>query len=252
MPRMSFTVQADGFTRALANYAREATSSKSRTEIVQNQMKLAIKAIIDLTPFATLAQGRQAVHTQLLKAVKPYGGEDGSFSRVTNEGIRGRLQNYLRTGQYDKIKDVFSKLGNKGYYSGFTMEDFSPDLHHDVQNARGRVDNDHKVLTPQVKEWNDYLDTLQGQVGRARGGWTAAATAVGLSLPNWVTRHAAGGSANALIEPGKVTFTFINRAIFIPDYQDKVELALAGREKAMANDLRRMFAGAATHAGFGR
>ncbi len=250
--RVHFTVHADSFAAALKKYAVEATSDRSRTEIVRDQMKLAIRAIIDLTPFETLAQGRQAIHTQLLRAVKPYGGEDGSFKKVENDGIRTRLQNYLRTEQFDKIKEVFAKIGGKGYYSRFQMVDFSEDLHHSVQSRRGRVETDHFVLTPQVSEWKAYLEKLQGQVGRARGGWTPSAQAVGLSLPAWITRWRDGGAVNALVEPGKVTFTFINRAIFIPDYQSKVELALAGREKAMANDLRRMYAGAASHAGFGR
>jgi hypothetical protein len=250
--RLNFTVEATGFSRALARYATEVQNDKTRTEIVREQMKFAIKAIIDLTPFDTLAQGRQAVHTQLLRAVKPYGGENGSFEKIENDGIRRRLQNYLRAGQYDKIKDVFSKLSAKGYYASFEMADFSPELHHRYQSSRGRVESDHRILTPQVDQWKAYLEQLQGQVGRARGGWTRSADAVGLTLPGWVTRWSAGGDANALIEPGRVTFTFINRAIFIPDYRTKIEVALAGREKAMANDLRRMYEGAATHAGFGR
>lgn len=250
--RISFTVHAEGFTAALRKYASEVRSDKSRTEIVREQMKFAIRAIIDLTPFETLAEGRQAVHTQLLRAVRPYGGEDGSFDKIDNDGLRTRLRNYLQTGQFEKIKDVFSKIGGRGYYANFEMVDFSPDLHHRWQTTRGRVEREHRVLTPQVQEWKAYLEHLQSQVGRARGGWAQSAEAVGLSLPAWVMRWRSGGAVNALVEPGRVTFTFINRAIFIPDYLEKVELALAGREKAMANDLRLMYAGAATHAGFGR
>jgi hypothetical protein len=249
--RVNFTVNAESFSKALANYAYQVQNEKSRTDVVRDQMKLAIRGIIDLTPPDTLAQGRQAVHTQLLRAVKPYGGEDGSFSHIDNDGLRTRLQNYVRSSQFDKIKDVFAKIGAKGYYAGYEMADFSPELHHRWQTRRGRVETDHKVLTPQVREWQMYLEHLQGQVGRARGGWTQSAEAVGLNLPQWITRWRSGGAVNALIEPGRVTFTFINRAIFIPDYRDKVEVALAGREKAMAEDLRRMYAGAATHAGFG-
>jgi len=250
--RLNFTIEAESFSRALANYAAQVQNDKTRTEIVRDQMRLAIRGIIDLTPFETLAQGRQAVHTQLLRAVKPYGGEDGSFSHIENDGLRARLRSYLASSQFEKIKDVFAKIGSKGYYAGFQMLDFSEQLHHQAQSRRGRVETEQNILTPQVKEWQMYLERLQGSVGRARGGWAQSAEAVGLELPMWIARWRSGGSVNALIEPGSVTFTFINRSIFIPDYRDKVEVALAGREKAMAEDLRRMYAGAATHAGFGR
>lgn len=251
--RASFRVDARDFSRALMKYAAEVQNGKTRTDIVREQMAFAIRAIIDLTPFETLAQGREAVHADLLRAMKPYGGENGSFDKIKNVGIRERLQRYLRTSQYDKIQDVFTKLSRSGFYSGWKMVDFDQEIHRTRQDIRGHVVSDYKTLVPQVREWRDYLRHLQGQVGRARGGWVPSAEAVGLnSLPQWVTRWRAGGAVNALIEPGKVTFTFINRAVFMPRYRDKVETALAGREKAMANDLRRMYRGAASHAGFGR
>lgn len=250
--RCNFTVDTSSFTRALGKYASLVQNTKSLTDIIREQMAFSIRAIIDLTPFETLAQGRQAVHKDLLNAIKPYGGKDGSFSKIENDGLRTRLQSYLRGEEYEKIKDVFSRLGSRGYYANFEMVDFDESYHHVAQDRRGRVERDHRVLTPQVQEWTAYLERLQGSVGRARGGWVQSAEAVGLEgLPQWVTRHRDGGAVHALIEPGRVTFTFINRSVFIPDYEDKIELALAGREKAMANDIRRMFAGAATHAGFG-
>jgi len=251
--RASFTVNADLLTERMSQYARLAQSDKSKSEIIRDQLKLMLRAVIDLTPFDSLAQGRAVVHRDLDRAVKPYGGEDGSFSKIKSEGLRERLVAYLRGRQYDKIKDVFNHLNAKGgYYAGWKFEDFSPSLHHLWQNRRGRVETEKRVLTPQVQEWKAYLEQLQGAVGRARGGWTKSAQSVGLSLPQWVTRHSEGGAVEALISPGVVQFTFINRAVFIPDYREKVELALAGREKAMANDLRRMYAGLSTHAGFGR
>jgi hypothetical protein len=251
--RSSFEVNIDGLTSKMAEYARLSQSAKPKGEIIRNQLALMLRAVIDLTPFDTLAQGRTVVHRDLLRAVKPYGGEDGSFSKVTAKGLRERLASYLRSRAYDKIKDVFDHLNKKGgYYSGWQFVDFSPALHHQVQSRRGRVDTDHRVLTPQVQEWKNYLAQLQQNVGRARGGWTKSAQAVGLSLPQWVTRHGAGGAVQAIVQPGLIQFTFTNRSVFIPDYRTKVELALAGREKAMAADLRRMYAGFTTHAGFGR
>lgn len=251
--RASFTVNADTLTARMSEYARLSQSDKSKGDVIRDQLKLMLRAVIDLTPFDSLAQGRTVVHRDLDRAVKPYGGEDGSFSKIKNEGLRERMVAYLRGRQYDKLRDVFNHLNAKGgYYSGWKFEDFSPSLHHFQQSRRGRVDTEKRVLTPQIQEWKAYLEKLQGAVGRARGGWTASAQAVGLSLPQWVTRHAEGGRVEAIMQPGLVQFTFINRAVFIPDYREKVELALAGREKAMANDLRRMYAGLASHAGFGR
>lgn len=244
--RCNFTIDATDFTRALANYATLVQNGQSRSEIVRNQMKFAIRAIIDLTPFESLAQGRAVVRRDLLNAMTPYGGEDGQFSAIKNDGLRTRLQNYLRSEQYDKIKEVWAKIGAA---SAWKMMDFNEAIHHQAQDRRGHT-REQKIMVPQVDEWKAYLEHLRGQVGRARGGWAQSAEAFGLTLPQWITRWRDGGSVSALIEPGRVTFTMINRSVFIPRYQDTVETALAGRETAMATDLRRWLAGQATYAGF--
>jgi hypothetical protein len=247
--RCNFTVDASGFSRSLARYATLVQNGAPRSEIVRNQMKFAVRAIIDLTPFETLAQGRAVVRRDLLLAMHPYGGEDGSFSRIRNDSLRNRLRNYLRNEDYDKIKEVWSKIGAR---SGLKMMDFSEALHHSAQDRRGHVNSDKGILVPQINAWNAYLDKLRAAVGRARGGWAASAAAFGLSLPAWITRHISGGSVSAQIDPGRVTFRMVNRSVFIPRYQETVELALLGRQKAMETDLRRWLAGLATYAGFSR
>lgn len=250
--RASFTVDASDFTRALARYASAVQNGQPRSEIVKNQMKFAVQAIIDLTPFETLAQGNAIVKRDLTAAEKPYGVPGGRFpfDQLRDQGLRGRLEGYMRDKDYGKVKEIWAKIGAN---SGWRMEDFSEDLHHQNMDARGRPRGDQQIIVPQVDEWKAYLVKLRGQVGRARGGWVAAAEAFGLQLPQWVTRWRAGGSVQALIDPGSVTFTLINRAVFIPKdrYEARIELALAGRERAMATDLRRWLAGQATYAGFG-
>jgi hypothetical protein len=248
MPRVNFTVDATDFSRSLSRYATELRNGQARADIVKQQMRLAVRAIIDLTPFESLAQGRAVVRRDLLNAMHPYGGENGQFDGIKDAGLRARLRGYLRARDYAAIKAIWAKIGARSEYR---MMDFSELLHHQFQDARGHVNRDHKIWVPQVQEWNQYLANLRGRVGRARGGWAPAAEAFGLNLPQWITRHRAGGSVSALIEPGRVTFTLINRAVFIPRYRQNVELALAGREKAMATDLRRWLAGAARQAGFG-
>lgn len=249
--RASFEFHAEDFSRSLTQYLRAVQNGQPRADIVKNQMKLAVKAIIDLTPFETLAQGRAVVKRDLTAAEKPYGVDGGAFpiKNIRDTGLRGRLEQYMQEKDYGKIKEIWARIGAN---TGFKMEDFSEDLHHSNMDSRARPYGDKQILVPQVDQWRDYLAHLRGQVGRARGGWVASAEAFGLSLPQWVTRWKAGGSVDALIEPGAVTFTMINRAVFIPRYryQSRVQLALAGREKAMATDLRRWLNGQATAAGF--
>lgn len=249
--RASFEFHAEDFSQSLREYLRLVQNGQPRADIVKNQMKFAVQAIVDLTPFETLAQGRAIVKRDLTAAEKPYGVDGGAFpiKNIRDSGLRGRLEEYMRAKDYGKIKEIWAKIGAT---TGFKMEDFSEDLHHSNMDSRARPYGDKQIVVPQVDEWRAYLKHLQGQVGRARGGWVAAAEAFGLSLPQWVTRWRAGGSVAALIEPGAVTFTMINRAVFIPRdrYESRVQLALAGREKAMATDLRRWLNGQATYAGF--
>lgn len=250
MAAVSFTVDTSRFESAINRYSAFLINRKGMEDVAREQMKFAVRAIIDLTPFSTLAQGRQVVHDDLKRAVKPYGGEKGDFAGVKSDKLRQRLIQASRRGQYDAIQDIFAKLNaHGGFYSRFTMENFSPSLHHKMQNSRGRVVQDGFVVTPQVREWRQYLASLQGQIGRARGGWAASADALGLSLPGWVRRHSSGGSYHESREKSSITITMINRAVFIPDYKEKVALALRGRQAAMRNDIRRLHEGAKTHAG---
>jgi hypothetical protein len=182
----------------------------------------------------------------------PYGGENGKFEKINNPGLRRRMIQYSRSGNYDALRDIFAKLGGRGYYSNHVMEDFSPALHHRWQDRRGRVTQTHNVLVPQAAAWKEYLKDLQGKIGRARGGWAASASAFGLRLPGWVTRWEDGGSYRDSSPPGQFTFTMINRAIFIPGYRQTIETVLTQREREMAADLRRQQAGLISHAGLGR
>ena len=199
---LNYTVDAAGFSRALSRYATALRNGQPRADIVRNQMRFAVKAMIDLTPFESLAQGRAVVRRDLLRAMHPYGGEDGRFLKIKDDGLRSRLRAYLRAGNFDAIKEIWKRIGAR---SSYRMEDFSEALHHRLQDSRGRVNSDHKILVPQVAAWNDYLDQLRARVGRARGGWAPAAEAFSLSLPSWITRHRSGGSITSSVTPGSVT-----------------------------------------------
>lgn len=244
--RISFRADTTAFIRSMDRYLGVITSSRTREELMKGQLKFLVRGVLDLTPPETLAQGRAAVRTDISRAMSVWGGEDGSFSGIRNDGLRERLQTYSRSGQYDKMKEVWAAIGAG---SSVKLLDFSPELHHSVQNDRGRVPSSQGVMVPQRMEWRAYLAKIQGQVGRARGGWAAAAQMVGLTVPEWVSRHAAGGSATADYAGGRTTFTFTNRAIFIPRYAQNVELAISGRQKAMETEVRRFLQDAKTWAG---
>lgn len=243
---ISFRIEATGLTAALSRYLAAVQNGRDRSELIRDQMRFAVRAIIDLTPPNTLAEGRAAVKRDISNAMSPWGGEDGQFRGIKNEGLRGRLVEYQRLGEYDKLKEVWAKIGAR---SPLQLLDFEPALHHRVQDARGHVNTPQNIMVPQLRAWKDYVSRIQDKVGRARGGWAASADLVGLAIPQWVRRHDGGGSANLNITPGTATYTFINNAVFVPRYQQSVEVALAGREKAMETDARRFLGGATTYAG---
>lgn len=246
--RISFTVKADSFTLALARYLAVVENGKSKQELIAGQLKFLIRGIMDLTPPETLAQGRAAAKSDIRRAMSPWGGEKGEFASIRNEPLRERLQSYQRLGQYDKLWEVWSKIGQA---SSLQMKDFDPALHHSAQNDRGRVPTDQGIIIPQLRAWKAYVTQVQGKVGRARGGWAASALALGLTVPGWVSRHISGGSFSVQSDARVTTFTMINRAVFIPRYRQNIDLALEGREKALATDVRRFLAGAKTYARLG-
>ncbi len=245
--RIRYSADTSAFSAAVRKYADAVTDREGRIAVFKDQMRLLTRGLIDLTPFESLVQGRAVVKKHLNNAMFPFAGKDGDFDWVKDDGLRDRLRGYQRSEDYDSIKHIWSKIGVN---SSFQLLDFEIALHHRAQNARGHVDNSQNIMVPQYRAWAAYLDHLRGQVGRARGGWAAAARALGLSLPQWVTRWIAGGTYSVDATPGKVIFTMRNEAIFIPRYGQTVQLALAGREKAMETDVRRWLDKQATYAGF--
>lgn len=246
--RTNFTVDLTGFNQALSRYLGHVQPDKL-VPVFEQQLKLMMREVIDVTPFESLAQGRSIVKRDLYAAMKPYGGEDGSFSGINSLALRARLAGYMAKKDYDSIKQVFSKVGKK---SGFQLVDFDVNRHYQNMNADGHPRDDLMVWVLQVDQWKQYLEHLRGQVGRARGGWANAARHFGLSLPAWVTRWAGGGYIELNISGAILTYTMVNRGAFFRNahYKDKIEYALAQREKYMEADLRRYLAGAASNAGF--
>lgn len=248
-PRISFRIDAKGLVQSLNTYLAAVQNGQARTDLIRNQMRFAVQGIIDLTPPNTLAEGRAAVKRDISNAMTPWGGASGQFKGIKAESLRARLVSYLATGQYGRLREVWNKIGAR---SGLRLLDFDPALHHSVQNDRGHVPVPKNVMVLQTPLWRNYVTMVQQAVGRARGGWAYSAALVGLDLPDWVRRHKDGGDATLLVTPGKATYVFINNAVFIPNYQSAVEVALQGRSKAMETDARRFLEGAKTFAGLGR
>jgi len=234
----SFTVDLTGFNQAMSRYLG-----------FEQQLKLLMREVIDVTPFDSLAQGRAVVKRDLYAAMKPYGGEDGAFLGINSLSLRSRLQGYMEKKDYDSIRKIFEKVGKN---SGFQLVDFDVNRHYDNMNADGHPRADLNVWVLQVEEWKQYLEHLRGQVGRARGGWANAARHFGLALPAWVTRWAGGGYIQLDIAGPIMSYTMVNRGAFFRSghYKDKVEYALAQREKYMEADVRRYLSGAASNVGF--
>lgn len=211
-----------------------------------DQLQLLMRAVINQTEFSTKAEGDASTERDLKRAMMPWGGADGQFSTIQDSRLRLRLRAYLWSMDYDILKKIFASWAGK---SGMTMQDFSESLHHNAQDRRGRVGYDHHTFVPQVSEWNQYLRRLQANVGRARGGWALSAELLGIPQPSWVTRHASGGYVSLVEDSGHTTIIMGNSAIFMPRYNERIELALRVREQALVLQLQKLLSQQAARAG---
>ncbi len=86
---------------------------------------------------------------------------------------------------------------------------------------------------------------LADRVGFARAGWGKAASATGLKLPQWVSKHtgAAPGGYDAPT-PNKLEIVATNKSTKIPNYFAKhVEPAIRSRVRSIASEVARLVKG---------
>lgn len=193
----------------------EATSKKSGEQILKEQARLFLKDVILITPpNKDLKQGRKL----------------GEAAVAAD------------------IRKIF-----KGSNAGNATADLAT-LHQRFRlPSNGRVARGpaHKI---KAKGLAAYIKQVQAKVGLLASGWNAAASKLGVKVPDWISRHGTGrGQIKIVIGFAESRITIINGVKFIGNVKDlkrRVQWALDRRAGAMNRQVDNFQAKAARGAGF--
>lgn len=169
---VAIQVDTEAFNDAVRRYVKEVGVSVPKA--MRTQARLLFGRIVQRTYPKIRAQGRKAVARDIRRAVRVLKPRDFESKAV---------QRLIRKRDYEGLQAVFQRSGVRA-----EVARFSPALHQDARDKRGRVRRRGPVATLDSEAVRDYLKRQQDHVGRAKGGWAAAFRAVGGSPAEWISR----------------------------------------------------------------
>lgn len=182
----SLTVSTYQWDKNLAILAE--VLGKNMKEVINEEFPFLVGKIIDFTPPNTLAQGRQAVATDISKVMRPFNPAD-----IKTEGIREIVQR-----QDIAAFNIVASRAKAGPMMGARAIPFDPAFHITQRTQRGRVgghDRNQVVLGADASLLKKYIKAVQDRVGYAKSGWLAALHLVGGTAANYIERQGQGGGA---------------------------------------------------------
>jgi hypothetical protein len=111
---------------------------------------------------------------------------------IRSDRLRDRLRELVRkqdlAGIKAALKDAKIKVND-------VVREASADIHEKFRDSRGRVQRPKWIWVASDRSLKRYLKAAKAMVGKAKAGWAAGAQALGVRLPNWITRHGSGGGS---------------------------------------------------------
>ena len=178
------SISTERWNRNLALLAQ--TLGENMTETLNEEFPLLLYKIIDFTPPNTLAQGRQAVASDISKVMRPF-----DPANVKTEGIREIVER-----QDIAAFNIVAQRAKSGYMHGARAIPFDSAYHIAERTDRGRVggkDRNQVVLGADAGLLKKYVRAVQDRVGYAKSGWLKALHAVGGVAQGFVEKHGTGG-----------------------------------------------------------
>lgn len=183
-------------------------------EVIRQESKLLVQDLVRLTPPfgpapSTESYGKQrevgehAVERDVRNVFTVL-----DLDKIRNEGIRERLRLLMRKGDLDGVKGVLK--GCKIPVNTVLLE-ADAGVHEFARDRRGRVQTWKKIYVIRERGVNRYVREMKSHVGRSKAGWAAAAAALGVRLPSWITRHGtSGGSVRDQTRGNEPKVTIVN------------------------------------------
>ena len=237
---------------------REMARYKTDTaKLLRQQAKLAVLDMVKFTPpfsDATLNEkghagarrvGLEAVARDVQRVFKPL-----DTIRALDDPPRG-IAKAIKKKDWKAVEPfVQNVLENK---AARIFQEADPAMHQRFRNRRGGITAKKlSFFVANTGSIKRLIKKKQDHVGKAKDGWSKAASALGLNLPNWITKHGSPGSVKD--KSDAKLFQHIDVANLVPYIQAAgadlriVSRALQNRARNMAKELEHLIAARARRA----
>lgn len=223
MNKATWQIDDREFQDALKKF--QSTSRKAAAENVRDQAKLLVKAFVQLTP-----------------PNKEKSNKKGDFQPSYNKG-----------GGQRTIRADLGKIFRQSKNGTADAAAF----HKRFRDRRGRVHTrlktDKADRRIKIADLASYKKRVLDRVGYMAAGWKAAAAALGVTLPAWITRHNAKGHGSVRQYGSKIVATLTNSTVYPGSrnlIERRVDNALRFRARTMMSRVNRYVYKAAKQAGF--
>jgi hypothetical protein len=230
------------FDRAMRRFGAE--SKRTSLEILTQQAKLFVRDIVRITPPSTgktsIVKGKNRLVSDICRIVQTLPAAKFNKPGLYNEES-------VATFAHQGAGPV-GEIQHKMLRSAAAIEKW----HQSRRNNRGRVPKINKRATTGIRKRDlklldqgyttpalltAYIKVQLTKIGILASGWNAAATRLGLVLPQWITRHGTSrGQAEVLTSGGTVKIRITNAVLFAGDVsgmERRVQSALNNRAKQM-------------------
>jgi len=177
--------------------------------------------------------GERAVQNDIQKIFKSW----ESLQIVqSNPKLAEELKKYARRGAVDKAAVLLRRLGVKIP----VILAATADLHKSLRGAGGRTLRKPRMVL-QTASIGRILRAAQKRVGMEKSGWTAAANALGVKLPAWITRHAGPGQVQLnLGTPDNQSITVSNLVPYAQPHGPKLGIIKRAYERRVESLTKRL------------
>lgn len=225
-------------------FARGSKSARTRNNvgnILRDEMRLLVELVVQITPPRTQAQGKKSVESDLRKVFIGPRALEGFTSPI----LAGILQTYAARGDINALQNIFRYFKTGPLRSAKILADVDPALHRSRQDASGRVrKSGERAFVLSEASIRGYITAIKDHVGRAKGGWGAAARLFGArGLGEWIAKHISRGegAAHDSMNDNGGFLEAINRVSYIETLDRAVRIvnfAVNSRAKAIEAKLK--------------
>lgn len=190
---LTHTLRTAEFSRQLEEIVR--VTGKEAGQVIREEGKLFVQDVAHMTPpFGSAPStesyakqrkvGEAAVERDIKRVFHVI-----DLTKIRNEKLRESLEKLIKKRDLLAVELL---LRAARIPARAVIKEADPSLHEVWRDRRGRVQSSKFIWVLEGASVGRYIRSKKAHVGLAKSGWAAAAAALGVKLPGWITRHGSG------------------------------------------------------------